>query len=449
MKNILKALLSLLITIAVIDIGFAQYKEDAYRLSYLGLGIGARSLGMGTAYTSISNDFSAAYWNPAGLGQVKTNEFSVGLSSLSYNNSTGPLSLVDNNSVTFLRNQRSFTNTSTNLNSIGLVFPFPVRQGSLVFAIGYNRQSDFTTALAFQGFNQKDSTKAYPDNVDIQTKVLEGGGLNNWTAAGAIEAAMGLYLGASLSIISGSYTYNRDFLGSDVNNQRAWYQINRKYLINEDVTGFTGRLGLLYETRNHRGQFGINIKLPSHLSVRDDWSDIENYYDDIPDSDYVNTKNGYSEFDVVTPFVFSAGLSWSFGDLLLAVDIEYTDWTQMEFRNTYADLIQENTVIKDEMKPTVNFRLGAECAIPETDLRLRAGFAYIPSPFTFQTTSNAQKYITCGLGWLIEDAIQLDFGYAYGFWETSHQVTYDPPYNTITKEKIKTHSIIATAAYRF
>ncbi|MDR2426056.1 MAG: hypothetical protein LBD46_02580 [Endomicrobium sp.] len=34
-------------------------------------GVGARALGMGGAFTSISNDTSAIYWNPAGLGQVQ------------------------------------------------------------------------------------------------------------------------------------------------------------------------------------------------------------------------------------------------------------------------------------------------------------------------------------------------------------------------------------------
>ena len=32
-------------------------------------GIGIRALGMGGAFVGLANDYSASYWNPAGLGQ--------------------------------------------------------------------------------------------------------------------------------------------------------------------------------------------------------------------------------------------------------------------------------------------------------------------------------------------------------------------------------------------
>jgi len=61
----------------------AQYAEDALRLGLSGTGVGTRSLGMGNAYTGVANDFSAIYWNPAGLAQMEFSEFSFGLT---YNN---------------------------------------------------------------------------------------------------------------------------------------------------------------------------------------------------------------------------------------------------------------------------------------------------------------------------------------------------------------------------
>ena len=43
----------------------------------LDFGAGARSLGMGTAYTAIAQDATAAYWNPAGLAAVRRHEFNA------------------------------------------------------------------------------------------------------------------------------------------------------------------------------------------------------------------------------------------------------------------------------------------------------------------------------------------------------------------------------------
>jgi hypothetical protein len=47
--------------------------QDApkYSNEFLAIGVGARALGMGSAYTSVVNDVTSGYWNPAGLLGVK------------------------------------------------------------------------------------------------------------------------------------------------------------------------------------------------------------------------------------------------------------------------------------------------------------------------------------------------------------------------------------------
>ncbi len=42
---------------------------------FLRMGVGARALGMGSAFTALANDASAAYWNPAGLEHVRSAQF--------------------------------------------------------------------------------------------------------------------------------------------------------------------------------------------------------------------------------------------------------------------------------------------------------------------------------------------------------------------------------------
>lgn len=41
---------------------------------FLKISIGARSIGMGGAFTAVANDLSAIYWNPSGLARLTTNE---------------------------------------------------------------------------------------------------------------------------------------------------------------------------------------------------------------------------------------------------------------------------------------------------------------------------------------------------------------------------------------
>ena len=58
---------------------YSQNTNDALRLAYSGLGSNARALGMGNSYIGLSDDASAAFFNPAGFGLIKKIEFSGGL----------------------------------------------------------------------------------------------------------------------------------------------------------------------------------------------------------------------------------------------------------------------------------------------------------------------------------------------------------------------------------
>lgn len=48
---------------------FAKYAGD-----FLSIGVGARALGMGGAFTSVANDITAGYWNPAGLIELSNTQ---------------------------------------------------------------------------------------------------------------------------------------------------------------------------------------------------------------------------------------------------------------------------------------------------------------------------------------------------------------------------------------
>lgn len=61
--------LALLLTVYANRSEAAKYAGDPFQL-----GVGARALGMGSAYTAAADDVSAGFWNPAGLSRVSNRQ---------------------------------------------------------------------------------------------------------------------------------------------------------------------------------------------------------------------------------------------------------------------------------------------------------------------------------------------------------------------------------------
>jgi hypothetical protein len=462
----------------------AQYPEDVLRLSTPGTGIGARALGLGMSYTGVANDFSALYWNPAGLGQLKMNEFSFGMSQLGYSN-TGSL----------YGTGESFSNNSTNINNIGLVYSVPTTQGSFVVAFGYSRQADFTTGLSFQGFNPNSSIiqswapdgKPYPsdlstnlayqlylanidtvngvwdskikNNVTQSGTVIEGGGINNYSAGAALEAAPNVFLGLSLNVEAGSYSYSRNYSENDFNQLYSTPPFDFTSLtllenVESDIGGFYAKFGLLYKF-GANSRIGIAIKTPSWISVHETFSQrATSNFDSTSQlgSQFLYAIDGKDDYDVTTPFVFSLGASYGIQNLMLSGEVEYTDWTQMEFRNASADVMAYNTQIKSEFRPTANLHVGAEYELVPGIFQLRGGFAFLPSPYNGDPSDFAQKYITGGVSFSLQNSIIIELGYAHGMWK-NYTLNYDYSVNgtqtSLVSEDITTDTFLGTVSYRF
>jgi long-subunit fatty acid transport protein len=457
---------------------FAQYPEDALRLGLSGSGVGARSLGMGNAYTGVANDFSAIYWNPAGLAQLQFSEFSFGLT---YHNNK------DNS--TFFNTQEMYTASSTNLNSLGFVYKIPTQQGSMVLAFGFDRPNNFFSGMSFTGFNPGSSIiqsyarngAFYPSDLsnnlayqlylaDIDTltgrflspiagkvtqiaKVVESGGLNNWSVAGAVDVAKDFSLGVTLTYLSGTYRYDRNYTEDDHGHNWDTYPYDFSRLtvdefIEGDITGGNAKFGLLYRIPD-RFRLGIGIKTPTSFTVKETFGTTARATFDNGDmypTDKPFENTGSDQYDVVTPWEFSAGFSVMFLNLMLSADVDYTDWTQLKFENANADVIAQNQDMKTIFRGTSNYRAGFEYDIPGIGVRLRGGFMYFTSPYANDPSSFAQKYITGGLGFRLGPSTMFDVSYARGWWNT-FRTNYDS--SSQTDEKITSNTVMATFSFRF
>jgi long-subunit fatty acid transport protein len=448
----------------------AQFIEDALRFSLPGNGSGARALGMGNAYISISDDYSSVWWNPAGLAQIKKFEFTGSLSNFGYKND-----------ATFFGNTSNYSNSSTSLNNLGFVFPFPTVRGSLVFAIGYSRTNDLTTGISFNGFNPSSSiiptmlSSNQDKNIPFQTwltdndgtytpiqrnvyqsgEITEGGSLGNWAFSGALDVAPNLSVGLSFYILTGSYTYDRTFNEEDTKNIYNYLDtINysnidfKKLTLEDNVTGnYSGigaSFGVHYRLKDF-ARFGLTIKTPFRYYIKEDFSTKGvSLFDN---NDTYNYKTlGSGEYDVITPFILSGGGSFNYKGLILAGDFEWIDYTQLEFANANSDILSLNKDIKNTFQSVINLHAGAEYTIPEINLKLRAGFALYPSPYKGDPSDFNRTQISFGLGYLVDESLMVDAAYSMGSFNTLHS-NYDN--YSKTDEKIKTNNVILSLSFRF
>lgn len=467
----------------------AQFPEDALRLAQPGMGVGVRALGMGGAYTGVASDFSAVYWNPAGLAQMTLGEFSGGFRYL-YQTTTSD----------FLGSGEDYSSSATDLNTAGLVFPTPVRRGAFVIGFGFTRQANFSSGLSYGAFNPAYSTiQNYAPNgqladenwqyglaaalgfTEVDTSghfitpiddslhqsalVTEEGGLNNWSIAAAIDIGRNLSLGGTLTFVAGSYGYERKYQEEDRGNlyeqmpdDLAYWTLTQT--VHGDISGITGKMGLMYRVPD-LFRLGIAVKFPTQYWVKEDFGErAESFFDngDILPVQGPYQSQGYGEYEVVTPWVLSAGMSlilltdmptWLLiHDIVLSGDVDLTDWTTMRFSNAIPEVMAWNSEMDTIFRPAMNLRLGAEVGLL-APLRVRAGAQYSQSPYRNDGPLFDSPYdrwaLTAGFGVQLGSNVMLDLAYVYGWWESFRE-------NDITStvhESTTVHNGLLSISYRF
>jgi len=459
----------------------AQFPEDALRLSMPGFGVGARALGMGGAYTGVASDYSAIYWNPAGLAQLTRAEFSAGLSYLNTNDD-GTLS---GSGGTPFGSTTGAENNVTNLNSFGIVHPVPVRRGSLVLAFGFQRQASFASGLQFSGYNPNSSIiQSYAPNgetapselgdnlayqlylADVDTltgrfispivnrvtqtgDVTESGGLNNWSIAGAVDIAPNTSVGLTVTYVSGTYRYDRTYTEEDRNGIYSVFpydfaQLDIEDFIEGDISGVNAKFGLMYRMPD-RFRFGLSVKTPTAFTVKETYrTSATAHFDNGDRKDY--TSDGSVEYDVRTPWVLGVGGSAIIKDLMLSADAEFTDWTTIEFANANSDLLLMNKEMKSLFRSTWEFRIGGEYDVAGSGFRLRAGYGMRMSPYKGDPSDFDRTTISGGAGMLLGGSVMLDLAYANTSWK-NYRSNYDA--SSRVNEDLSWNTFLATLSYRF
>ena len=444
---------------------FGQFAEEAASLVDNQYGFGAKSIGMGSAFTAVADNYSATYWNPAGLAQIKKMEVYAELSHLTYESN-----------ATYNGNLTNSSDSFTKLNSFGLVFPLPTYRGSLVFSLGYQKVKDFDNSLNFSGFStesndlffsfeENGTINDYYFDKDVQREELiqQDGSLNNWSFAAAVDVSPNVSVGAALNLVTGSSSYLFDFYQEDINDvfpvisdvTRDYdfksYALSQKIL--SDYSAFQVKVGALLRPTNSI-KFGMNITLPSTINVVEKFNENDALVFDDDFVDALEGDPGEFEYDVSLPFQIGLGMAYSAFDFTAALDVELTDVSQIEFEapgdvslnSDYSALLDENKRIKDIYEQKFKIKAGIEYLWQEQSLAFRAGYMLDQSPLQNADSDFDKQFFSGGLGIIVDKQVVIDLAYLYGSWKQFSSDSFTP---SGTDEDVTYQKIYLTTSFRF
>jgi long-subunit fatty acid transport protein len=372
--------------------------------------VGARPAGMGNAFLAVADDFSAIYYNPAGITQIKRFELAATL-----------LQQRTDATTSFYNESHTYPYRATKLGSGGLILPYPTYRGSLVFAAGVYRP-----VLFDRGYGLRKQWSA--DSLLYQTEEVAGN-LTAWALAGGIDVSPRAAVGAALNVYTGAKSIVEE--GKPIRDSSFYYRetSERTYL------GAHVRLGALVKL-NQYIKCALVMETPLSLHENGTLQTQESSQADLTPLSY-NQTTTLEEIVMEIPFKFSAGLAGYISSLVVAVDMEYVDWTQLR---------EQNRLDKDH-REVVNGRFGCEYIIPHVGVKIRSGFQYQPVVFKSVVVEKERQTLTLGMGALLDTMFTIDVAGVYATWD--QQSTTWPAYLKAPHESYRNLTVYLSTAYRF
>ncbi len=409
--------LLILTSLLFATLAFAQ-NEIPERLLLTGgqqLGSGARALGLGGTYTGIADDYSAIWWNPAGLAQVKRIEVQGTILRTGFSNDASSRGVSTIGKTDAIR-----------LNNIGAVFPVPVYQGALSFAFGYSQAVDYERATKAQ--------RRAADGVDFFLDELEFGRLGQWAASGAVDVSPNLSLGGGIN-----YWHGYDEFTSTEREPNSSGEVVFQQEVYTKLSGWNFSFGGMYRP-GRVARIGVSMQTATVMRLQETWE--SDSYD-----------SGWNDYKMNFPAIYRVGASIAPGRWLLAADIEYRDWKSLKFQGdtpfysitnegdtVLVTSIVGNQVIRDTYESTTRFSFGGEYLFPAYGLRGRAGYSFDPSNYKNAGDDADKGILSLGMGVLIDRSVMLD-----ATWRT---VGYTEQVTEGLKEDIRSSQLLMTISYR-
>jgi photosystem II stability/assembly factor-like uncharacterized protein/long-subunit fatty acid transport protein len=360
---------------------FTIFEQVGLASAPLPVGSGARAQGMGGAFIAVSDDATAASWNPAGLIQVERPEVSL----------VGEY--VHRKEDFFSPANPEIDNTgsvsTSDINFVSATFPFHWHK-NMVVSINYQRLFDFKREFEYQR-----NISAPAVDLHQQIRYDQDGFVSAIGFAGAIEITPRISLGATVNVWT-------DQMGSDngwtenYNEIAEGSQAGVPVTINttiqdryEQFRGINFNIGLLWDIGNW-GTIGAVVKTPFTATIqhRFSFSQTTQYGDPINDDNTTGPITVEEEVDLNMPISYGLGWSRRFQDVFtLGIDIYRTEWGDYCLTNGNGEEfspIDGRPKEQSDVDATTHIRVGGEYLflMPQHDLAVpvRFGLFYDPEP---------------------------------------------------------------------
>jgi long-chain fatty acid transport protein len=351
-------------------------------------GLGAKARGLGGAFRAIADDWSAAYYNPAGLNQIPDNIITANLATFHNRYWINPNVTWGGRFETGYQNGYNHANHHAILN---------VPQGGIIARLPIFGE----TVMGFtimQLFDQNQSWELYeniPAHNDSSIAVFptDQFGINLDGVAFQLTAARGfmedrLSVGLGFSVVRGDLVYSsvvlRDNPMPSPVSDRPHDKIPEWYRNNGNGWGFGYRLGVLYDITD-RIKFGVTYAGKTSIDVTGT-SLLEFYMGLNPSNNYYVTNQLFEEYlflngevieytaDFETsldlPATIGGGLAVEVNDkLTVALDAEMIFWSQFKgldfaFSNYYGTSHRNQLILSTDVYPNAKDLVETDLSAP-------------------------------------------------------------------------------------
>ncbi len=362
--------------------------------------LGSRAQAMGGAFVGLADDFSAIFWNPAGMGFFKT--MRVG--------GYGTLIMPKGNYSLTVPSYGEMVNATTQAKSYpgGMAaFYYPITD-QLVAGLGIFTPSGLGSSWTGSDllFLQRSGAYYDPTEYDWSSKI------------GMITIAPGLAYRIN-DMISVGATLNVNYAMFNINQFAKFYGPNSLGQYAEDDTGWGvgGTFGILVKPMDKLG-LGLTFKTPSTVTL-DGTASLSGFpLLGLPGSSDVTRK-------ITWPMIIQGGVAFKpINRLTIVADLQWTKWSTIDqIKSDYADTLwatlmglSGRDVITLNWENTLQIRVGLEYMVTDA-IALRAGYMYDPAPAPIETMnillpSYNFNTITAGVGYTT-GGLQFDAGFEY------------------------------------